>query len=116
MTRSAAWTWAGTLLFFLVPFATPLHLAVEEHEWHHEEGHAPHRHGSDQESHPAVDHELTAVAKAPKTVLVPVELVFLHVCVVPPDVRTWLPTVDSEAYRPPDSDPLPPQSPRAPPA
>jgi hypothetical protein len=115
MKRSASVTWAGAFLFLLAPFATPLHLAIEEHEWHHEESGESHRHDSEQESHPASDHELTAVAKAPRLVLAPVEIVLLHVSVVPPDIRTWFPTVEADAHSPPDAHPTPPQSPRAPP-
>ena len=116
MKRAAGWTWLGASFFFLAFFGTPLHLAIEAHEWHHdnaEESH--HHHDSDQGPHPAIDHELTALAKAPRVLPPAVEVVFLHVDVLPPDVTAWVPSIESEAHSPPDVFASPPRSPRSPP-
>ena len=114
MQRAAAWTRAGALLIFFALFATPIHLAVEAHEWHHEDA-EDHHHDSDQAPHPAVDHELTALAKAPRLVLPVVEIVYLHLSVLPPDVRAWVPSIEPDAQSPPDVFASPPRSPRSPP-
>jgi hypothetical protein len=123
MKRSRWGTWAGALLFLLAPFATPLHLAVEEHEFIHQEGddhghehdRGHHRHGSDQGSHPAGDHELTAIAKAPRLDLATVELAVVDLGLEPPAAPIVLPRVDVDVPHPPDAVPTPLQSPRAPP-
>jgi hypothetical protein len=114
MTRAAACTWAGAFLIFLALFATPLHLAVEAHEWHHEDA-EDHPHDSEQGTHPAVDHEVAALAKAPRLVLPLVEIVTLHLSILPPDVRAWVPSIEPEAHSPPDVFASPPRSPRSPP-
>jgi hypothetical protein len=105
---------AGAFLLLLALFATPLHLAVEAHEWHHEDAEDPH-HDSDQAPHPAVDHELAALAKAPRLVLPAVEIVTLHLSVLPPDVRAWVPSIEPEAQSPPEVFASPPRAPRSPP-
>jgi hypothetical protein len=116
MKRAAAWTWAGAFLILLALFATPLHLSVEAHEWHHEDA-EDHHHDSEQEqgTHPAVDHELAALAKAPRLVLPLVEIVYIHLSILPPDVRAWVPSIEPEAQSPPDVFASPPRSPRSPP-
>lgn len=113
MTCAFSGSPAGALLCILALFATPLHLALVEHEWVHEQ--AEEDHGHDGESHPAADHELAAVSRTVKPLPILVEAAILELTVVEPQVRTWTPTVDSEANGPPEHPQAPPRSPRAPP-
>jgi hypothetical protein len=107
-------TWAGVFVFAL--FATPLHLAVEAHEFHHENGDDhEHRHDSEREPHPAVDHELTALAKAPRFVPPVVDVAVFHEGFLPPDVRAWVPLIEAEIRAPSGLFASPPRSPRSPP-
>ena len=116
MKRAAPWSRLGAALFLLGAFGTPLHLAVEEHDWHHHHADEErHSHDSDHENHPGVDHELTALAKAPRFVAPVVDVLFTRLDVLPPDVRAWVPLVQPEAHSPPDVFASPPRSPRSPP-
>ena len=115
MKRASVWTSAGALLL-LASFATPLHLALEAHEWHHEEAGKDHRHDSESETHPAVDHELLALSRTVQVDLtVPVEPMAPDATLAEPEVRAWYPPIDLVSNGPPDSLQSPPRSPRAPP-
>lgn len=116
MKRAAGWTWLCGFLFLLGCFGTPLHLALEAHDWHHHhEGEEDHPEPSDQETHSGGDHELTALAKAPRLSLPVVDIIVLHLGILPPDVRPWVPSIEPEAHSPPDVFASPPRSPRSPP-
>lgn len=108
-------TRAGTLLVLIGFFAVPLHLAVEEHhEWRHESGeHERHDHESPDDSHPAVDHELSALAKAPRFVPPVVDVLILRLEILPPDTQGWEPRIEPDAQSPPDVLASPPRSPRS---
>lgn len=113
MKRAASESPAGALLCILALFATPLHLALVEHEWVHEQAEEDHRH--DGESHPAADHELAALSRAVKPLPILVETTIVPLTVVEPQVSTWTPAVESESNGPPEHPHAPPRSPRAPP-
>jgi hypothetical protein len=116
MKRGAAWTWLTAALFLVGCFGTPLHLALEAHDWHHHHAdEADQEHDSDRETHPGVDHEVSALAKAPRFVTPVVDVVVLHGGVLPPDVRAWVPAIEPEAQSPPEVFASPPRSPRSPP-
>ena len=109
-------TWAGAFVIAFALFAPSFHLAVEAHEFHHEDGEDhQHRHDSEREPHPAVEHELTALAKAPRFVPPVVEVAVFHADFLPPVVRAWVPSTEPEAHVPPDLVASPPRSPRSPP-
>jgi hypothetical protein len=116
MMRGAAGPWMGAALFLLGSVGTPLHLAFEAHDWHHHhEDAADHEHDSDQETHPGVDHEPAALAKAPRVVAPAADVLIVRLAVLPPDVRAWVPAIEPEAQGPPDVFASPPRSPRSPP-
>ena len=98
-------------------FGTPLHLAFEDHhDWRHEHGeHQPHDEGSERDTHPAVDHEVTAFAGAPRFTPPVVDVLILRLDILPPETRTWTPAVEPEAQSPPEVFASPPRSPRSPP-
>ena len=103
-------------LFLLGTLATPVHLLVDAHELSHHENPEPddHKH-SHHESHPPADHQIDPVAQSARPAPVVVELAIVDFQILPIDVRSWTPTVEEEANRPPSSPESPPRSPRAPP-
>lgn len=113
MKRASSWAPAGAILSILALFATPLHLALEAHEWLHALSEEDHRH--DGESHPAADHELAALSRTAKHVPVAVETAVLPLPLIEPQVKTWTPAVHSASNGPPEQPHLLPRSPRAPP-
>lgn len=116
MKRASPWTRLCAALFVLGCFGTPLHLAIEAHDWdHHHADEDHHDSDSDQESHRGSDHDSTALAKAPRFVAPVVVAVVVHLDVLPPDVRAWVPSIEPEAQSPPDVFASPPRSPRSPP-
>ncbi len=115
MKRASFWTWAGASLLLLALFATPAHLAVEAHEWHHDDRGEEHPHDADGDQHPAVDHELIALLRVVKVVPPALETVAPGLPLVEPEVQAWVPPVDVESNGPPDLLLSPPRSPRAPP-
>jgi hypothetical protein len=116
MSHAGSWVRTGALLLLIAPFAPSLHLALERHEWLHEEHGDTHRHDPDREPHPAADHELPAVAKTSKLILSVVDVILVRLEVVLPTPRTWSPVVEPDVHSQPDALASPPRSPRAPPA
>ncbi len=104
------------IFFFLATFATPLHLAIEAHEWEHHESPTPDdQDPPHQDSHPASDHQIVPVAPTVRPVTIVVEMIAVEFQIVMPEIQTWAPTVEAEANSPPSAPESPPRSPRAPP-
>jgi hypothetical protein len=104
------------LLFVVGTFATPIHLAVDAHEWDHHEAPKPDDHDhSHHESHPSTDHQLVPVSPVARPAPVVMETIALSFEVVTPEFQIWTLTVEAEANGPPLAPESPPKPSRAPP-
>ena len=115
MKRARLQARIAALLFPLALFATPLHLTLEAHEWHHDASHEDHRRESDQGGHPVVDHEVAATSGKFRFALPSLEIALVETSPSEPEPTTWVPLVEPESNAAPEQASSPPRSPRAPP-
>lgn len=106
--------WLAALFLLLGSLATPVHLAVEAHDGHHETEDEDH-HDSDHKPHPSADHEIVAIRAGVQFVPYAFDAAPIELISPAPDVKICVRTVEAEANSPPDAPGSPPRSARAPP-